>query len=85
MKRYAVTPAQFNQLRTWLLELGTTLPAESEGELTYLPSGKAAAAAIVLKYHYDGAQLTLSILKRPMLISPGRVWAVVDSWLAETV
>lgn len=77
MKTYPLTPSQFSALRTRLLEAGITLNAApglyQNGVLSYL--------RIQLKYNYDGVKLTLSILKRPMLISANLIWGQVDGWI----
>jgi hypothetical protein len=73
MKTYSLTPQQFAALRTKLLETGITLPSDSQGVLSF--------KGIELKYRYDGAKLTLSILKRPMLIPASLIWEQVDKWV----
>jgi|HubBroStandDraft_2_1064218.scaffolds.fasta_scaffold134358_4 hypothetical protein len=77
MKTYPLTPQQFSVLRTRLLELGATLPAENEGTLSY--------SGIDLKYHYDGAALTLSILKRPIFVPASMIWEKVDEWVSSSL
>ena len=75
MKTYPLSPSGFAALRTRLLELGVTLPADSDGTISY--------NGIELKYHYDGvAQLTLSIQKRPFLAPASMIWEQVDKWLS---
>lgn len=73
MKTYSVSPIQFSALRTRLMELGVTLPAESDGVISH--------SGIELKYHYDGAVLTLSVQKRPMLLPVSFIWTQVDKWI----
>jgi hypothetical protein len=79
MKTYPLTPQQFAALRTRLLEAGITLPAESQGILEF--------KGIQLKYAYfppdsmRAGSLTLSILKRPMLIPASMIWERVDGWI----
>ena len=74
MKTYPLTPQGFAALRTRLLELGVTLPAEDDGVLAY--------SGIELKYHYDGAaKLTLSVQKKPIWVSTSLIWEKVDGWV----
>ena len=73
MKTYSLTPTQFNALRSKLLSQGIQLPSDSQGVLSF--------KRIELKYNYDGAKLTLSILKRPMLIPASMIWEQVDKWV----
>ncbi len=71
MKTYPLTPDQFSALRTKLLSTGVTL--SSDGILSY--------QGIVLKYHYDGEALTLTIQEKPLLIPSGLIWGKVDDWV----
>jgi hypothetical protein len=73
MKTYPLNLTQFAALRLKLLGNGITLPSDSQGVLSF--------KGIELKYAYDGAKLTLSILKRPMLIPPSMIWEQVDKWV----
>lgn len=84
MKTYPLTPEQFNQLRTRLLQLGITLPDGNDGEIHY--------KGIVLKYDYEEADphstadatkgvLTLSVLKK-LLVPESVIWSKVGEWLS---
>ena len=73
MKTYPLTTQQFNALRTHLLLSGIQIPSDGQGIIAF--------KGIQLKYNYDGTTLTLSILKRPMLISPTLIWGQIDQWL----
>ena len=75
MKTYPLTPQQFATLRTRLLEAGVTLPSDNQGVLSF--------RGIELKYNYDGATLTLSILKRPWIFAPSLIWQQVDGWIGQ--
>jgi hypothetical protein len=79
MKTFPLTPDQFNQLRTRLLELGITIPG-NEG--TIIHSG------IELKYFYlppvlmfGTGTLTLSIQKKPIFVPNSMIWDKVGEWL----
>lgn len=75
MKTYLLTPAGFDALRTKLLDLGITLPSGADGVLSY--------NGIELKYRYDGsAALTLTVMKKPMLVPSSLIWEQVDKWIA---
>lgn len=74
MKTYSLTPQQFTALRSKLLEAGITVPSDITGVLSF--------KNIELKYTYTGGSLTLSILKRPILIPPSMIWDAVDGWIA---
>lgn len=74
MKTYPLTPSGFTALRTRLLELGVTLPAEDAGVLSY--------QGIVLNYNYDGITLTLSIRQKPFIVPSSMIWDQVDKWIA---
>jgi len=74
MKTYPLTPQQFDALRTRLLQMKIALPLYSEGVI--------AQNGIELKFHYDGAKLTLSIQKKPALIPGAMIWKTVDEWIA---
>lgn len=74
MKTYSLTPDQFAALRTRLLELGVTLPAEDDGTLVY--------QGITLGYHYDGATLTLKVQQKPFFVPTSMIWDQVDRWIA---
>lgn len=73
MKTYPLTPTQFNALRAKLLLQGIQLPSDSQGVLSF--------KGIELKYNYDGAKLTLSVLKKPFLIAESLIWGEVDKWV----
>lgn len=73
MKTYPLTPTQFNALRTKLLSQDIQLPSDSQGVLSF--------KGIELKYNYDGAKLTLSVLKKPFLIAESLIWGEVDKWV----
>ena len=73
MKTYPLTPTQFNALRAKLLLQGIQLPSDSQGVLSF--------KGIELKYNYDGAKLTLSVLKKPFLIAESLIWGEVDKWI----
>ena len=73
MKTYPLTPTQFNALRAKLLLQGIQLPSDSQGVLSF--------KGIELKYNYDGAKLTLSVLKTPFLIAESLIWGEVDKWV----
>jgi hypothetical protein len=73
MKTYSLTPTQFNALRSKLLLQGIQLPSDSQGVLSF--------KGIELKYNYDGAKLTLSVLKKPFLIPESLIWGEVDKWV----
>ena len=76
MKTYQLTPQGFAALRTRLLELGVTLPAEASGDLLY--------QGIKLRYSYDGEALQLSIQQKPFLVPASMIWERVDQWLASS-
>jgi len=73
MRTYPLTPQQFSALRTKLLELGISLPAESTGLLSY--------QGITLGYSYDGQTLTLTEGKKPFFAPWSLIWDKVDEWL----
>ena len=73
MKTYPLTLAGFNALRTKLLAMGVTLPSGLDGMLSH--------DGVILKYHYDGSTLTLSIQKKPFYIPASMIWGEVDGWL----
>jgi ABC-type sulfate transport system permease subunit len=73
MKTYPLTQAGFHALRTRLLSMGATVPDGTDGTIS--------TRGIVLKYHFDGKQLTLSILEKPFLIPSALIWSTVDEWL----
>ena len=88
MKTYPLTPTQLNQLRTRLLELGVTLPDGQEGVLIH--------GGIQLKYFYSPTSycagtpnlaspgvLTLSILKKPLVLPASAIWVQVGAWINE--
>jgi hypothetical protein len=72
MKTYPLTAQQFDALRTRLLQQGVTLPDGADGVLAHF--------GIELGYHYDGAKLTLKILKKPF-IPTSMIWEQVDKWV----
>jgi len=78
MKTFPCTPAQFNALRSRLLEQGITIPSGDDGIIsTETP------AHIALKYHYDGdSTLTLSILEKPLFLPSAMIWEKVSEWIA---
>ena len=84
VKTYPLTPTQLNQLRTRLLELGVTLPDGQEGVLIH--------GGIQLKYFYSPETtqlfgpnqpgvLTLSIVKKPLVVPAAAIWAQVGGWI----
>lgn len=80
MKTYSLTPEQFSALRTKLLEMGVTLPAENSGTLAH--------SGITLKYNYRPpdsmhvtGSLTLSVQQKPFLIPESMIWNQVDTWI----
>lgn len=73
MKIFPLIPSQFDALRSKLLTMGVTLPSGSDGLISY--------SNIDLKYHYDGAKLTLSVVKKPFLIAESLIWEKVGEWI----
>lgn len=78
MKTYPLTPEQFNQLRTRLLQLGITLPDGNDGEIAH-------GSLVTLGYHYDPPNLNLTILKKSVWVSENRIWNAVADWLNPAV
>lgn len=74
MKTFPCLPSQFDSLRSRLMQLGVTLPSGTDGVIAH--------SGIELKYHYDGATLTISILKKPFILSSSLVWSKVEEWIA---
>jgi hypothetical protein len=72
---YPLTETGFDALRTKLLALGVTIPAGTRGTVSGVRD-------ILLGYDFTGALLTITILKKPVLIPAGEVWKVVDQWVA---
>jgi len=73
MRSYPLTQAGFDALRSKLLSIGITIPGGTDGTIDH--------RGIVLKYHFDGAQLAVSVQKKPFLIPTGEIWKAVDSWI----
>jgi hypothetical protein len=74
MKTYTISPAGFEQLRNRLSTQGISITG---------PVGEIEFRGIMLKYFYDQerGQLTLSILKKPFLVTAGLIWEQVDGWI----
>jgi hypothetical protein len=77
MKTYPLSPSGFTALRAKLLELGVTLPSDSEGTVSY--------RGIELKYSYDAPELTLTVEKKPFFVPASLIWENVDEWMAGLV
>lgn len=72
-KTYPLSPSGFSALRSRLLELGVTLPADTEGTLEH--------RGVYLQYRYIPGTLTLKIIRQPIIVATWYIWNQVDKWL----
>lgn len=85
MKKYPLDPTGFNRLNDALLSNPQVSQEDQfqsyQAGLPTAASGNILYRGITLKYNWDGATLTLDILKRPWVVSASMIWEQVDKWL----